>query len=1095
MRFFCVYSSSCREEEEEEEERMSRRRSIRDGRTMDDDDDDERGSGTTPGGGSRRRDAFVACLFLVALLRYLFDDSSTSSSGFTTKGVVQFEKRWEVVRRRGGTKGGGRPPLPVAFFDLNGDGRQETLIANDDATVGIYDGSERRTSSSTLEKMMRSDISQQQSKTSSSSSFATRLLARFLPRGGSGDTSAAKKKRTRSSREEEKEGDDTKTRVVVDKTKHLRVLKMVDLRETTTTKTTRVRRDGTGKSAIAIAAGRPTARRGNEERRRGSTSDDDDDSGRKGKGTRGRIVIKRKAIFAVVTEELRVMAFDHNAKKKWERSAKDALFSGRSSRRRLHPGGGGGGDVGSIKVEEIAVMVVSAKGKDEDGLVVVGGRVEHANREEEEGEEEDDDYDRGMEAYERELNDEDTLSMHRGGRRDKSIKFKEEGVEEVIEDDDYAFASENGAFVYLAFNARSGELVWRRVASDFVADPAELLRTTTPMHEVRLDPHLTKIEEHKSKTDGICRSYRESALAEALPHAWRDAEDTRMRSAPFGKSQKQTSSLGDVTTKRGRRRNGGDFLRALTPPAATTNLKAMARDPNFAIADKTNSFSSLLSRGFSYLNLGKSAVHHSDDEREKLDYHNRQFHQHMMSSSNNNIKNAIIAHHRDGVEVLDAFTGELICQLALQHPGYHADINGDGVIDHLDARGHRAHIADVAMDNFSPGCWASVTSGAPDVQTIFEGSICKPTRKSHSLKSTPRQQAKSKRQQQQQQQQQNSDFYLRNKNKDDVDVLTPIIVRRDDKSERNRSFRRATKDAVFLNSRGELTCYAKDGTKRWMVNTRASWKIDVNGPPKDGIYDLFPRGAGYGGGNNDDDGDVNNDNNNNNNNDDKEMDRFVPTLATFKFRTHHRHHGVSHNNIVMSSSDGNNRTNSPFVSQRSLLFNKRTRRHHTLEASLIVGSKRAVIVSPSGTKIATIFLPSMPIARAQVLDCNDDGKNDFIVRTETSTICYAQKNTSALSVYVIMLTSLVLSSFVAFINRVELESSFARKKDDDEQDYRYKNNTRVDDSENSSDTGEDEENHEEEKTKKKEKKKKKKPRFSVNIKYFARSTDVDIKRD
>ena len=58
------------------------------------------------------------------------------------------------------------------------------------------------------------------------------------------------------------------------------------------------------------------------------------------------------------------------------------------------------------------------------------------------------------------------------------------------------------------------------------------------------------------------------------------------------------------------------------------------------------------------------------------------------------------------------------------------------------------------------------------------------------------------------------------------------------------------------------------------ANTRASWKIDVNGPPKDGIYDLFPRGAGYGGGNNDDDGDVNNDNNNNNNNDDKEMDRF-----------------------------------------------------------------------------------------------------------------------------------------------------------------------------------------------------------------------------
>ena len=905
----------------------------------------------------RTRDVLVVSLFLLALVRCsLFGGSFTT---FTLHGM-SFVKQWEILTPTSddSSSSSSSPLLPVLFFDLNGDGRQETLIAFDESTkIGIYGGSSRG--------------------------------------GGKG----RKKKNDDGMHAEDEES--------VANENTLRLLKMVDLRERNEKSTKKLHRmrEKHGKRVIALAAGRPEARRRNrgesETKRRRSGS---------GRGSKRRktVVIKRKAIFAAVTEELQVMTFDHNAKKKWERSARDALFSGKAHHR--HHLGGRGGRGGSMRVEEIAVTVVSAKGENEDGLVVVGGRVEYEKYQNEEGEE-GEDYERGMEAYERELKDDEMLSMHRGGRRDETIEFKEEGVEDIIEDDNDTFASQNGAFVYLAFNARSGELVWRRVASDFVADPAELLRTTTPAHEVRLDSHLTKIEEHKSKTDGICRSYRESALAEALPHAWRDAEDTRMRSAPFSKSQKQTSSSFGGRKKRAR---GGRDPGPLATSAATTNLKAASRDPNFAVADKTNDFSSLLSRGFSYLNLGKSAVHHRDDEREKLDYHNRRFHhQHMMSSSNNNIKNAIIAHHRDGVEVLDAFTGELICQLALQHPGYHADINGDGAIDHLDARGHRAHIADVAMDNFSPGCWASVTSGAPDVQTVFEGSICKPTRKS-SMKSTPRQRAKSNKKQQN-----SGDFYLRNKNKDDVDVLTPIIVRRDDKSERDRSFRRATKDAVFLNSRGELTCYAKDGTRRWMVNTRASWKIDVNGPPKDGIYDLFS--------------DVNN------NNDSKEMDRFVPTLATFKFRTHHRHHGVSHNNVVVSSSDedSTNRTDydvsggggggsptapSPFLSQRSLFFNEQSRRRHTSEASLVVGSKRAVIVSPSGTKIATIFLPSMPIARAQVLDCNDDGKNDFIVRTETSTICYAQKSTSALSVYVVMLTSLVLSSFVAFIHRVEFES-------------------------------------------------------------------------
>ena len=83
--------------------------------------------------------------------------------------------------------------------------------------------------------------------------------------------------------------------------------------------------------------------------------------------------------------------------------------------------------------------------------------------------------------------------------------------------------------------------------------------------------------------------------------------------------------------------------------------------------------------------------------------------------------------HRDGVEVLDAFTGRVdLSAGAASFPGYHADISGDGALRPFRQLEVIARsIADVAMDNFSPGCWRhSVTSGAPDVQTVFEGSIC-----------------------------------------------------------------------------------------------------------------------------------------------------------------------------------------------------------------------------------------------------------------------------------------------------------------------------------------------------------------------------------
>jgi len=57
---------------------------------------------------------------------------------------MSFVKQWEIVTDDSSSSSPPKPLLPVLFFDLNGDGRQETLIAFDKSNaIGIYDGSSR----------------------------------------------------------------------------------------------------------------------------------------------------------------------------------------------------------------------------------------------------------------------------------------------------------------------------------------------------------------------------------------------------------------------------------------------------------------------------------------------------------------------------------------------------------------------------------------------------------------------------------------------------------------------------------------------------------------------------------------------------------------------------------------------------------------------------------------------------------------------------------------------------------------------------------------------------------------------------------------
>jgi len=92
--------------------------------------------------------------------------------------------------------------------------------------------------------------------------------------------------------------------------------------------------------------------------------------------------------------------------------------------------------------------------------------------------------------------------------------------------------------------------------------------------------------------------------------------------------------------------------------------------------------------------------------------------------------NCFVAHHKDGIEVIHLYTGRPLCRLSLSKSVLHVDVNGDGIVDHVEAVAgsyipyaltHQAH------SHFkAPKCLALVRSGVPPSMQLFNGSVCLP---------------------------------------------------------------------------------------------------------------------------------------------------------------------------------------------------------------------------------------------------------------------------------------------------------------------------------------------------------------------------------
>ncbi|KAL2905478.1 Trigger factor [Bienertia sinuspersici] len=176
-------------------------------------------------------------------------------------------------------------------------------------------------------------------------------------------------------------------------------------------------------------------------------------------------------------------------------------------------------------------------------------------------------------------------------------------------------------------------------------------------------------------------------------------------------------------------------------------------------------------------------------------------------------------------------------KLHLQEGGLHADINGDGVLDHVQVvggNGAEQTVVSGSMEVLRP-CWAVATSGVPVREQLFNASICH-----HYSPFSLFQHGELSR------------GFGRAQDYNSLEVATPILIPRDDGHHHRKG---SHGDVVFLTNRGEVTSYSPgehghEAVWQWQIMTGATWS---NVPSPSGMME-----SGY----------------------------VVPTLKTFSLRVH-----------------------------------------------------------------------------------------------------------------------------------------------------------------------------------------------------------------
>ncbi|MED6172776.1 hypothetical protein PIB30_053059 [Stylosanthes scabra] len=239
-------------------------------------------------------------------------------------------------------------------------------------------------------------------------------------------------------------------------------------------------------------------------------------------------------------------------------------------------------------------------------------------------------------------------------------------------------------FAFYAFAGRSGTERWRKKNENIEAQPSDASQLL-PQHNYKLDVHAMN---SRQPGEFECREFRESILG-VMPHHWDRREDTLLKLAHFRRHKRKT-------LKR-------------TPGKSTSYPFHKPEENHPPGKDSTKKISNIIGKAANYAGSAKSKKH--------LPF--------VPTITNYTqvwwVPNVVVAHQKEGIEAIHLASGRTICRLHLQEGGLHADINGDGVLDHVQAvggNGAEQTVVSGSMEVLRP-CWAIATSGVPIREQLF----------------------------------------------------------------------------------------------------------------------------------------------------------------------------------------------------------------------------------------------------------------------------------------------------------------------------------------------------------------------------------------
>ncbi|KAL9241667.1 hypothetical protein vseg_015750 [Gypsophila vaccaria] len=329
-------------------------------------------------------------------------------------------------------------------------------------------------------------------------------------------------------------------------------------------------------------------------------------------------------------------------------------------------------------------------------------------------------------------------------------------------------------FAFYAFAGKSGQLRWSRKNEKIEARSSSDAPVLIPQHNYKLDVH-TLNSRHPGEFE--CRDFRESILG-VMPHHWDRREDTSFQLAHFRRHKRKTM----------KKLSGKNTNHPFNKP----------EEHHPPGKDSSKKISKLIGTATTYAGSAKT--------KKTMPY---------VPTITNHTKlwwvpNVVVAHEKEGIEALHLASGRTVCKLHLQEGGLHADINGDGVLDHVQVvggNGAEQTVISGSMEVLRP-CWAVATSGVPVREQLFNASICH-----HYSPLNLFQHAELSR------------GFGRAHDFSSLEVATPILIPKDDGHYHRRG---SHGDVVFLTNRGEVTAYSPgdhghEAVWQWQLLTGATW--------------------------------------------------------------------------------------------------------------------------------------------------------------------------------------------------------------------------------------------------------------------------------